>query len=219
MRPLNKVKVVWSRPLGYALGIIATDGNISPDGYHINVTSKDIEVVEHVRNCLQLKNLIGKKGNGRGRTKKYFVLQFGDVNFIKFLHAIGITPTKSKTIAELKIPNKYFPDFLRGCIDGDGSLGIFKHPETEIPQLKLCLYSASNDFIKWIQKNIHIIFKVEGGWIYQAKGVFILSFGKKDSIKILKGIYYKGVKYFLHRKYDLASPHIGRVVKWHTRTA
>jgi hypothetical protein len=41
------------------------------------------------------------------------------------LLTIGLTPAKSLTLGPLAIPDDYFPDFFRGCIDGDGSVLVY----------------------------------------------------------------------------------------------
>gem|GEM_PF-6676481 len=45
MKPLGKVKIQWSPEFAYVIGLLTTDGNLSPDGRHINFTSKDRELV------------------------------------------------------------------------------------------------------------------------------------------------------------------------------
>src|SRR3989344_2092153 len=115
MNRLGKVNLSWSGNFAYAIGLIATDGNLSPDGRHINLTSKDEEMVLNFKGCLSVNNKIGKKSRGGDLTnKKYFVIQIGDNNFYDFLLSLGLTPAKSKTIGPLKIPSVYFKDFLRG---------------------------------------------------------------------------------------------------------
>ncbi|MFA6552409.1 MAG: LAGLIDADG family homing endonuclease [Candidatus Paceibacterota bacterium] len=200
-----KVKIAWSPEFAYVIGIIATDGNLSPDKRHINITSKDEEIVQNVKAILNLKNKTGKKSRENSAEKKYYVLQFGDINFYEFLNSIGLYKAKSKTIKQLQIPKKYFIDFLRGCIDGDGNISISIHPESKKPQLRMRLYSASEDFIIWIKENIFQYFKISGGWIYCTENfkkskMYILSYGKSDSIKILNLMYHSKVKYFLTRK-------------------
>jgi len=202
----------WSPALSYVLGIIATDGNLSPDGRHINITSKDKSIVLQVKKALKLKNKIGKKSREKSDDKKYYVLQFGDKNFYEFMLSIGLTQAKSKTISKIIIPEIYFYDFLRGCIDGDGNINVVFHPESKLPQLRLRLYSASNNFLLWVAESIRKNVKINGGWIYtDKKQMHVLTFAKADSIKILKLMYYKKVEFFLKRKYDTASDFIGRV--------
>lgn len=50
--------------LWYVLGLIATDGCISGDGRHVNITSADRLYLATVREVLGLRNAIGKKHNG-----------------------------------------------------------------------------------------------------------------------------------------------------------
>src|ERR1035437_4143544 len=100
----NKVKLIWNDNFAYAIGVIATDGNLSPDLHHLCITSKDYEMVLNCRKCLKIDSKIGKKARGSEKEKRYCILQFSDVSFFEFLLKIGLTPRKSKTIAELKIP-------------------------------------------------------------------------------------------------------------------
>lgn len=191
----NKVKLFWNNNFAYVIGIIATDGNLSPDLRHIHITSKDYEMITNCKTCLKIDNKIGKKARGGSKDKKYYTLQFGDKNFFDFLLKIGLTPKKSKTISELKIPEKYFKHFFRGCIDGDGSISISKHPESKHLQYKVRLCSASKKFLDWILKSICKEFNTKGGSICKMKNssIYTLSFGKTDSIIILKMIYSKNV--------------------------
>ena len=194
----------WSDDIAYATGIIATDGNLTGGiRKSINITSKDFEIVNNCKKILNLPNKIGKKSNGPNKEKKYFVIQSRNRDIYDFLTKIGITPVKSKTIGTLRVPVKYFCDFLKGCIDGDGNICIFNHPESKSPQLKLRLYSASPKFLEWIKNIISKRIKVKGGWITYSKGIGTLSFGKSDSIKILDILYRNKNSYYLIRKYRI----------------
>ncbi len=201
----GNVKIEWNSNFAYVIGVIASDGNLSPDLRHLNITSKDEEMVLNCKKCLGISNKIGMKSRGGSTDKKYYVLQFGDKNFFNFLLSIGITPRKSKTISQLKIPEKYFKDFLRGCIDGDGSITIFKHPESKQYQYKVRLCSASRAFLNWILETSGRLFLIKGGSIHIPKNssVYTLLFAKEDSIKILDWIY-KGENISLSRKKEIA---------------
>lgn len=212
MKRLSKIEITWKPDFAYAIGLITTDGNLSVDGRHINFTSKDIDLIEHFKDSLSLLNKIGKKARGGSKDKKYFVIQFGDVNFYEFLLSIGLKPAKSKTLTALAIPGDYFADFLRGCIDGDGSININRHPESRHPQLRLRLCSASLAFLEWVKSEIMRNFNISSGWIQKPglkKGIFCLTFGKSDSIIILKRLYYTGVSKYLARKFAIAQPFLG----------
>lgn len=209
MKRLGKVKIKWSPAFAYAIGLIATDGNLSTDGRHLNMTSKDKDLITTFKKCLGLKNKIGRKTRGGLKIKKYFQVQFGDKNFYEFLLSIGIMPAKSKILDSINIPDNYFADFLRGCIDGDGNIDVHSHPESRHLQLRLRLFSASPTFINWIKEKIAKILKIEKGWIENYAGVYILSYGKSDSIKLLKFMYYDNVRYFLTRKFKKAKQYLG----------
>lgn len=213
MNRRSKVKIKWSPNFAYAIGIITTDGNLSIDGRHINITSKDKEILLKSKICLGINNKIGRKSRGVSEDKKYYVLQFGDINFYEFLLKIGLMPGKSKKLTSLKIPTKYFSDFLRGCVDGDGTIVLANHPESRHKQLRLRLYSASLNFASWMMNEIKRTAKCKGGWIYSAKKkvVHAVCFGKEDSTKIIKFMYYNRVESYLQRKYKIAKEFIGQV--------
>ena len=57
-KPKNKVRIEWSPKFAYALGLLATDGNLSPDGRHMVFVSKDLDLINIFKECLDLKNKI-----------------------------------------------------------------------------------------------------------------------------------------------------------------
>lgn len=213
MRRLSKVKIAWSPQFAYAIGLITSDGNLSIDNRHINFTSKDRDLAILYKKCLGIKNKIGRKGSGQYKAKKYYVVQFGDKNFYEFLLAIGLMQAKSKKLKALKIPSKYFLDFFRGCIDGDGNINVFHHPESRHPQLRLRLCSASFHFLNWIQNRLKMILGIRRGWIDEKNKAHELNYGKADSEKLLKYIYYDENSPRLERKYLLARPFLGSIIK------
>lgn len=199
------ISTIWTANFAYAVGLITTDGNLSKDGRHIDFTSKDLDQIEHFTKILNLTNKITTKTNGHSE-KKYYHVQFGNVKFYKFLLDIGLTPHKSKTISQLVIADKYFADFLRGCIDGDGNISIVKHPESKHPQLRLRLSSGSLLFLNWVKGRINNYWNIPRGFITKGpRNVYILTYCKVDSIKLLEFMYYDEVEYFLHRKYAVAT--------------
>lgn len=206
------IDTTWSPLLAYTIGIIATDGNLSPDGRHINITSKDNQLLETIKLILNLKNKISRKGSGSSIGKKYFCLQFGNIDFYRFLLRIGLTPAKSKTLGELSVPDAYFFDFFRGCIDGDGNISITFHPESRHPQLRIRLVSASESFILWVKETITRRLEMMGGSIYKSpQKMYTLSYGKADSIRLINLMYGYNVP-CLERKRVLAKQFIiGRV--------
>jgi hypothetical protein len=210
-RKRNILSVMWTSELAYAIGLIATDGNLSPDGRHIGFTSKDKELVEYIRTALSIKNKIGMKARGGElSSKKYYVIQFGSVQFFEFLQSIGLTQAKSKTMSKILVPNAFYSDFLRGCYDGDGNFSECTHPESKSLQLRSRLYSASRLFLEEILKECRQYTPIKGGWISATplKSVYALSFGKRDSILLFKVLYGNDPQFFLRRKYAIAKKYL-----------
>jgi len=206
MKRLSKVKIEWSANFSYAIGLMATDGCLSKDGRHMDITSKDEELIVLFKKCFEIQNATGLKRRMKERERKYYRVQFGDKNFYDFLLGIGITPAKSKTLGSLKIPDSYFADFLRGCIDGDGNIQIVRHPESKHIQLRTRISSASLNFLNWIKEKVNKILAIDGGYIWKGKGVWVLTYAKADSVKLLNFIYYSKEVPYLMRKRIIAMP-------------
>ena len=186
MHPRQK-EIVWTPELAYSVGLITTDGCLSSDGRHIDFTSKDLDLVETFKKCLGLTNSIGVKHNGRGQNS--FRIQFGDVAFYRWLVSIGLTPNKSKTLGPILVPDHLFFDFLRGHLDGDGSIVKYQDPIWQnSKRLYVRFTSASQRHINWLQKKILQISGMEG-FIQSYSGMYRLSFSKHYSISLLDEIY------------------------------
>ncbi|OHA62021.1 MAG: hypothetical protein A2117_01880 [Candidatus Wildermuthbacteria bacterium GWA2_46_15] len=206
-KPQKQVSTDWSQKLAYAIGLIATDGCLSGDGRHINFTSKDKSLVRTFKDCLGLKNVIGKKAGGYANKSNCYRVQFGDVNFYKWLVGIGLSPRKSKTIGELKIPNRYFFDFLRGSFDGDGSCYSYWDPRWKSSfMFYFTLNSASLSHLQWLRNKLKNLSGIKGYISSGGKrGTWYLRYAKKETRKVIKKIYYEKNLPHLERKYKKLS--------------
>lgn len=203
MKPLGKIQLKWSSKLAYVVGLITSDGSLSIDGRHINFTSTDFDLIQLFCEYLGLKNKIGIKTGQYAGSKTCYVVQFGDVLFYRWLLVVGLMPNKSKVINKLLIPKEYFYDFLRGCIDGDGSIGAFVHPESRHLQLRVRLVSASGPFLEWV-RSITRTDQIKGYITLPGKRVGVLTYAIQDSTKLLNLLYYPGFPKSLNRKYEKA---------------
>ncbi len=203
MKPLSKTKIEWCAELAYAIGLIATDGNLSKDGRHINFTSKDKQLADLFMKCLNLKTKITMKGNGFVKEKKYYFVQFGDINFYRFLQKIGITPRKSKILSSVKIPAKYFFDFLRGNFDGDGTFYSYWDPRWRSSFMFYIVFiSASKKYILWLQNKLFFRLGIEGHITKSGNDIcYQLKYAKHESYKLLPKMYCDGGDLCLTRKY------------------
>lgn len=202
IKPQGKVKIKWSSKFAYAIGLLVTDGCLYKDGRHISLTTKDLDQAENFKKCLGLNVKIGTKYSGSNKGKEYFHVQFGDVLFYEFLMSIGITPAKSKTIGKIDIPDKYFFDYLRGCFDGDGCFYSYWDPRWKSSHMFYIEFvSASRKHMIWLRKIIKSHLSISG-YLYGNKdrGFFQLKYAKKESIQIIKNMYYNHRVVCLSRK-------------------
>jgi len=206
----------WSPHISYVIGLITTDGNLSKDKRHISLTSTEKQLLRTFRECLNIKNKICDNPPRPGSPG--FKVTFGNVQFYNKLLKIGLMPNKTFKLGSLNIPNKYFADFLRGHIDGDGSIinyldkhNSYKGKVYIYHRLYITLRSASLKHIKWIRRRIYKNLNIRGclsGWkSAKRKNVKIhwtLRFCKNDSLVLLKYIYYDKDAPCLQRKRNVA---------------
>ncbi|MHB1086956.1 MAG: LAGLIDADG family homing endonuclease [Minisyncoccota bacterium] len=100
-------------------------------------------------------------------------------------------PNKSKVIGKIKVPSKYFFDFLRGVFDGDGSVYSYRDKRWPSSHMYYVSFaSASPDFLAWIQRELQSCLYVTGH-ITSARGHSTkqLKYGKREGLVILRRMY------------------------------
>lgn len=200
---MKSKRIQWSADLAYAIGLITTDGSLSKDGRHINLTSKDVDQLETFSKILRLKNKISTKIGGYSGTICYQV-QFGSVNLYKFLLEIGLTPNKTKTLGALKIPSEYFADFLRGHLDGDGSTYSYWDKRWKSSfMLYTTFMSASEAHIEWLKAQIKNLYSISGR-VTNHGSCYLLRFAKRESLRLVEVMYYDtDVPYLFRKKFKI----------------
>jgi intein-encoded DNA endonuclease-like protein len=199
MRYTKKRTYSLSNNIAYTVGLIASDGCLSKDGRHIDLTSIDVDQLENFSKAFGRDLPISTKSNN-SQTQAYRV-QFSDVAYYDFLISLGITPAKSKTIEKVNIPDKFYPDFLRGLFDGDGSTYGYYDPRWKSSfMFYVCFTSANLDFIKFIQSLNKNLIGLTGGSIRHSSRAYTLAYAKADSRKIYNYIYYNKDVICLNRK-------------------
>lgn len=208
----------WSPELAYAVGLLATDGNLSKDGRHITMRSSDLDLLETFSACLALKNSkIAQSHNNSYAKKPSYRVQFSNAQFYRWLLKIGLFPAKTYTIGKVKIPDKYFRDFLRGHFDGDGSIftyldnyNYYRGRNYNNQRVYVKFISASQKHIDWLFKTINQLSGMKGSLQCNVRiktnrvPIWEIKFSKKESIKLLKWIYYQDNLPCLERKKELA---------------
>ena len=207
--------IAWTADVAYAVGVIATDGCLVRDGRHLTVVSKDIELLETMRRCLQISARIT---SGSGFTHESCRrLQWSDRTLYDWLLGVGLMPAKSLRLGPIDVPDHLFRDFLRGCIDGDGSIVTYvdrynarKSPAYVYTRLFVSIVSASPRFIEWLQATVQRLFGLRGHRTVrrseQHSDLWRLRYAKGESLALLRTLYHAPDVACLPRKRAIAEP-------------
>jgi hypothetical protein len=101
----------------------------------------------------------------------------------------------------LAIPDEYFADFFRGCIDGDGSVLVYtdryhtrKKPQYVYERLYVSLVSASLPFLDWVRMRVRALVGTDGDLSERRKhnhhSLWKLRYAKAESIRLIGWMYY-----------------------------
>jgi LAGLIDADG-like domain len=213
--PRRTTPPAWSAKAAYAVGLMATDGNLSPDGRHMSFVSQDRELVETFIECLGLTTAVRTL-----RTRAGGILcraQWADRRIYDWFISLGLFPAKSRRLGQLAIPDECYADFVRGCIDGDGSVHVYadrhhrsKNDRYVYERLYVSLVSASLAFLEWIKSSVTRLVGVTGA-IHEhrhpgRRATWDLRYAKADSIKLIRWMHYDPDVPALLRKRTKAAP-------------
>lgn len=147
----------FSSPLSdnaaWLLGMLATDGTLVKEGNGVSLGLQlgDKEVLEKIKRELRVSNKITETSSNLNGKEYYSAkLYFASPQIRKDLELWGLTPNKSLTLQMPKIKDMSkdtFFHFLRGLIDGDGSIA-------KSPSYKISLFSGSPQFLAPIMQKL-----------------------------------------------------------------
>lgn len=121
----------WSPNMAYVLGYVSADGCIHSskdrkDSYILNITSKDKSHLVKIKNVLESEYKISTKFNGTKTGGVAYHIQVRNNTICNDLINLGIHQRKTHTLQPITVPDEYFPDFVRGFFDGDGTVYLYK---------------------------------------------------------------------------------------------
>ena len=203
MKPKRREKIKWSSDFAYVVGLITADGNLSVDGRHITLVSKDIQLLKVFKKILKLHNKIATKKSGYTGKRDSHYVQFSDVVLYKWLLKIGLVPNKTKHLEKLRIPKKYFLDFVRGYFDGDGSCYSYwdqRWHSSFMFYTKFC--SVNKKYLVWLRSTLKELLNINGN-LSRTKGrsTYQLRYAKEESKTLFSKMYYRKNVPCLQRKY------------------
>ena len=195
----------WSPKMAYVLGFIFADGNItevSHNGYSdklgFGLNRRDIDMLQKIKREFSAKQALSISGN-------YVHFSIFSQVIVDDLKKLGITYRKSSQENPCnlsKISQKYIRDFIRGIVDGDGSIHFDKR---DYPTLSIC---GRKEMMTFIRNHFFSKFKIYSK-IGQPKkngklsNVFYICY-RCNSAKTLINYLYKNADIYLERKFKLA---------------
>lgn len=199
----------------YFLGLIYSDGNVREHngGYFLSIELKreDKYILEKLASELKC----GNKIYDRDRVTNFaegHTSNFTSCNSKKLyddLARFNIVPNKSHTTTSFTNIEKYMPNnlikhFLRGLIDGDGT--ISKRYTTN--QNSISIYQNEiefcNEFDRLLKKSMNDYNLYENIIMNKNTGVYNLRYRRINDVKKICNFLYNGSKIYLKRKYQLA---------------
>lgn len=198
----------WSRELAYLVGATITDGCVesadyqTPRGvYRHRVVAwqvADMEWLETLKAVLSARRAIEVCQRKHGT---YYRLRIQGQAAVDAFARYGVLPRKSMVKTMPAVPPEFFYHFLRGVIDGDGSVMVRTGGKLNRPgykRLVVTIASGSEAFMSNIQA-------IAGGKIrYNGKpghAVYRLEFDCGEAANLLKKVYADSDMLRLERKY------------------
>ena len=201
--------------MAYILGFIFADGNITEvinnghsDKLGFGINKKDIDILKKIKKEISAKQALSISG-------KYVHFSIFSQIIVDDLKKLGITYRKSslKSPCELpKIPQRYIKDFIRGIVDGDGSIHFDKKG---YPTLNIC---GRKEIMTFIKDHFLLNFRIYSKITQPKKNgelvnVFFISY-RCNSAKILIKYLYKNATIYLKRKFKLSKRSARKVMKY-----
>ena len=142
----EKVFDEWNDSSAWLIGILWTDGYIVAEN-SFGIKLKDMQLLEEIKHRLgtDIKTKIYKNKDTEG---EYGYFSIANKHIADRLRSIGMHQNKTFTIQyPLGMPDNLFGSFLRGVIDGDGSVYIPKNRNGQkVKDCRLFFVTASKEF-------------------------------------------------------------------------
>lgn len=194
-----------SEELYYFLGFVAADGYISNGEIEIGLNEKDLSLLQKFRDLIAPNKPIYHKKRTNSYTLKISCLNKIN-NFKKFYSMVS--NKKHDEMLYPNIPDKYQKHFIRGYIDGDGTIGptksyqIVKGVKKTYIGLRLRILGNEN-FLKELNATTQQFCQHKTKAINKKKGenVYCITYNFKTADSILQWLY-EDATIYLDRKYN-----------------
>ncbi|NDB85263.1 MAG: hypothetical protein EB127_21560, partial [Alphaproteobacteria bacterium] len=193
-----------------------TDGNVITKKHHkrFKITSIDLDWIERIRSIVCPTAPIRKS-----KVNNNYEFAASNQTMLDWLVSYGCVPNKSKTLQITKdIPKEYYRDFVRGAIDGDGSISHCRYckkkkgKEYYYNKVTVYLCGASLPFLQQVKDMIpeeinSILIDcgrtnsiIRGREVKATTNVYRLTINDSNARKVLDWLYYPEHNISLNRK-------------------
>lgn len=186
----------------YFLGLLFTDGSIikdnqRQDSIQLELIETDKKILELLCNELNAKcQLSYKKRDDRENGTFTFSIRSNKIS--QALSKYNIIPNKTYDVNQVIIPDKFKIDYLRGFIDGDGSIYYSQNHW----YLSICSHSKS--IIEQVSKEINNLFNFQSKKIQVSNNVYKYTWNSNQTITILNLLYSQDITCVIERKFKNA---------------
>ena len=199
----------------YFLGLIVSDGciysqNIRSSMVVITLQGCDKYILEHFIKCIKSNKHITSDGRG------CFEIQILSDIMVNDLRKYGLFENKSlHTIFPKNLPKDLYCHFIRGLIDGDGSISFYNRQNRycHVKAIRFCQGNKKfvEDFIKFLHDNIGT--KIIS--VYQEKeNLWSCAYRANTDILLLINYLYKDATIYLTRKKEKCDLIYKEIIKY-----
>ena len=194
-----------SEDKAYFLGFIAADGCIFKNSLIITLSSVDKHILERLVRVMKSNHAIfTKKRRTSYGVGEYSWLVITHKDLVKDLAKYTIVPRKTSTVTVPEIRGELMRHFIRGYVDGDGCLSMYRHRKEGWKfGLSICgnpafLQTIRDHFLK-ITKSLGYMSKRHKN---SKSNVEALCYSGCNTVPALVEYLYKDSTIFLNRKYE-----------------
>lgn len=179
----------------YWLGMLAADGHVDKTGgrFYLDLKASDAYHVKQL--ALDLES------NAEPAPTKYNSVRLTLISrqIADDLRRLGLNHDKSYTLKFPDIPENQYRHFLRGLLDGDGSIA----ERSNNPRYHVLEFAGTEDIIKSVRTIISGTLRVSAPKIYKRKDspLHTVKWGSKSEILSILDWFYKDATVYLKRKH------------------
>jgi hypothetical protein len=190
----------WTEDSGYVLGYIYADGNTQNNpgrsrwALTITASEKDVDHLDRVRQLLQVtKPLLY---SAKTRSCRMII---SNRALVEKLIGIGVNPRKSLVVEFPRIPNVYLRHFIRGVVDGDGSVSYFNRKRS--PYFEIRIFSGSRRFLVGASQAIETVTTISANVQHSHGNTYVIRYSSSRGERLGAWLY-DDAHIFLERKHQ-----------------